>query len=174
MTLKIRKPSSWELPARVNRWTGSSWVTNKALKRWDGSSWVVEWAAAPDVQAPGAPYSATHYTWFGTTASCSLRVDSDGDITRNGSFDIDNWVDDKSSLDGNDFEVIATKTSGDTPNGTLGSYLSLNQNRTWSFSVTNGTKSCQLQVTIRQKTDHSNSVTFNMTLTATSNSGPPQ
>jgi hypothetical protein len=51
-----------------------------------------------------------------------------------------------------DYEARATKVSGTTPSGTLGSWLALSSDRTWSLTTTAGNASCVLTIEIRNAT----------------------
>lgn len=85
--------------------------------------------------------------------SARYQLDADGDITQItlalGTVDIGDWIIPKSAAGGN-YEVRATLQSGDTPIGTLGSWLSLGTNRGWTLSQSGvGTKTCDLLIEIR-------------------------
>jgi hypothetical protein len=84
-----------------------------------------------------------------STVSATYSVRSDGTVQTNGSF-FENWISDPASA-GN-YEVQAVLSSGDTPSGTLGSYLALTSNRTWTLTnpISGTTKACVLTVTIRK------------------------
>lgn len=72
---------------------------------------------------------------------------------------IGNWV--NPSTKAADWEIRAVLDSGDTPTGTLGTWLSLSSNREWSFSVSSPESlSCVLTFEFRRVGDTSAEVTI--------------
>lgn len=73
-------------------------------------------------------------------AFVSITFESDGDIITEsflGTVDEGDWVNPKSAAPGS-YEIRATLVDGDTPVGTLGSWLALTSSRTWSLNKTGG------------------------------------
>ena len=87
-------------------------------------------------------------------ALASISFESDGDIITVGDLgtvDEGDWINPKASAPGS-YEIRATLVSGDTPSGTLGSWLALTSNRTWTNNKPGGlpgVRSCQLTIEIR-------------------------
>jgi hypothetical protein len=84
----------------------------------------------------------------------TYTLESDGDVMSNsttfGAVDEGDWVTPKSSAPGT-YEARATLVSGDTPTGTLGTWLALTSNRSWSLTqATTGTKEAVLTIEIRK------------------------
>lgn len=89
---------------------------------------------------------------FGAPATASITFESDGDIITVGSFTVDagDWISPKSAAPGS-YEIRATLNSGDTPTGTLGSWLALSSNRTWTLTKPGtllGIRECELTIEI--------------------------
>jgi hypothetical protein len=91
----------------------------------------------------------------GDNAFVSITFESDGDIISNSqlgaNLDEGDWVNPKSAAPGS-YEIRATLVSGDTPVGTLGSWLALTSNRTWSLTKLSGvagSRQSELTVEIR-------------------------
>lgn len=98
----------------------------------------------------GASYNVDDLT-TGSAASASFSLESDGDIITalsSGSTDQGDWLNPKSAAPGA-YEARATLDSGDTPSGTLGSWVALSSTRTWGLSqVGIGAKSCVLTIEV--------------------------
>jgi hypothetical protein len=101
-----------------------------------------------------ASYSVFANNTVPLNASASIEFQSDGDIITVGdlgSVDEGDWISPKASAPGS-YEIRATLVSGDTPSGTLGSWLALTSNRTWTNNkpgAAPGVRSCQLTIEIR-------------------------
>lgn len=81
-------------------------------------------------------YSVVHTTSTPDAAFVRIVFESDGDIITEGALgtvDEGDWVSPKSAAPGS-YEIRATLVDGDTPVGTLGSWLALTSNRTWSLT----------------------------------------
>jgi len=82
----------------------------------------------------------------------SYSLQSDGDIetvSGVGTLNLVDWITPVSKAPGA-YEVRATLSLGDTPTGTLGSWVALSSTRTWSLTQTGpGVKSCELFIEIR-------------------------
>jgi len=86
---------------------------------------------------------------FGSQALAEYRVLSNGQVTGSYGF-IENWITPTSAAPGS-YVVRATLISGDTPSGTLGTWLSLSSNQVWSVITSPfvpDEKSCQLLIEI--------------------------
>lgn len=97
---------------------------------------------------------------FGTSSPVDayLTFATNGVITLTNDPD-QNWYTPTTTGIGSSYSIRATLDSGDTPSGTLGSWLTLNTNRTWSFSVSTPPiveiKSCSLTIEIALTSDTS-------------------
>lgn len=102
---------------------------------------------------------AASYSVFATNntpnnALASISFESDGDIVTvgdSGTVDEGDWINPKASAPGS-YEIRATLVSGDTPAGTLGSWLALSTTRTWTnnkLGAAPGVRECQLTIEIR-------------------------
>ena len=85
-------------------------------------------------------------------ATCDLTLSPNGtatgDADTSGSFN-ENWHEDAPDGDPTGFTVRVNLISGDTPDGTLGSAISVDQVRTWQLLATSGEdKSCALDVIV--------------------------
>jgi hypothetical protein len=92
------------------------------------------------------------FQFFPSQALAEYQLQNDGDIVRtvsNGQADIGDWLSPKSNF--GLYEARATLLSGDTPSGTLNTWLPLSGTRAWSVFETeeNGQKSCDLLIEIR-------------------------
>jgi hypothetical protein len=106
----------------------------------------------------------------GGTATATYQVDSNGKIYKNSVF-FENWISD-AALAG-DYQVRATLSSGDTPSGTLGSWLALTSDRYWDLinaAQDDSTLSCALIVEIRDAATSTVRATATITISATSRS----
>jgi len=111
-------------------------------------------------------YNASHTTITPTPASASWTLESDGDIAKTGAGagDIGDWIAPKGAAPGS-YECRATLNSGDTPSGTLGSWLALTSNRTWSHTTSGpGVLTCELLIEIRLGTTVLDSTTVTITV----------
>jgi hypothetical protein len=61
------------------------------------------------------------------------------------------WITPQAGMD--QYEVRATLLGGNTPTGTLGTWLSLDVNRQWSLNNINYDRECDLLIEIRRKSD---------------------
>lgn len=101
-----------------------------------------------------ASYSVNANNTVPLNASASISFESDGDIMTVGDLgtvDEGDWISPKASAPGS-YEIRATLVSGDTPGGTLGSWLALTSNRTWTLNkpgAAPGSLQCQLTIEIR-------------------------
>ena len=86
----------------------------------------------------------------GNTAGVIFKNDGFYSVYRHG-VPIDNayWLDPPVNM--GDYEVYATVLSGDTPTGTIGSWVALDTSQEWSHqnSTPSTTLTCQLQIEIR-------------------------
>jgi hypothetical protein len=103
--------------------------------------------------------------------TASYSVNNDGSVTKNavGTF-IENWISTPAQAD--NYDVMATKSSGTTPSGTLGSWLALSSDRSWSLTNNaqdGSTISCVLTVQIRLRSSGAVKDTATITISATSN-----
>lgn len=112
----------------------------------------------------------------GTGATALYGVDADGTVIENtvdqtSTMFFENWISDAAAA-GN-YDVMATLASGTTPTGTLGSWLALSADHSWSISVsppgfTGGAHvSCVLTVKIRERASGTVKATATITMTAT-------
>lgn len=101
-------------------------------------------------------------------ADNGVRIATDGDVDERDAVstytDRGDWL--LAGGTASDYEVQATLSSGDTPTGTLGSYLALSTNREWYLDTNGGFETCVLAITIRRIANTSDSISFNVTLTA--------
>jgi hypothetical protein len=86
--------------------------------------------------------------------TATYTLESDGDVMSDssifGSVDEGDWVTPKASAPGT-YEARATLDSGDTPTGTLNTWLALTSNRAWSLTqATAGSKQAILTIEIRK------------------------
>jgi hypothetical protein len=100
-----------------------------------------------------AAYGVFNTTGTPDASIVSISFESDGDIITNGFSIVDagDWISPKSAAPGS-YEIRATLNSGDTPVGTLGSWLALTSTRTWSLTKPGniaGFRECELTVEIR-------------------------
>ena len=111
---------------------------------------------------------------FGT-ATATLTAESDGEVSGVGSTGLttpDWWSAAPDVGVGADYEIRATLLSGTTPtSGTLGTWLSLSSNRSWSMvRSTDGTSSCSLTIEIRDTATSTVQGTATWSLSATKSS----
>jgi hypothetical protein len=90
----------------------------------------------------------------GGSQTATYTLESDGDVMSNstafGPVDEGDWVTPKTSAPGT-YEARATLDSGDTPTGTLGTWLALTSNRAWTLTqIATGSKEASLTVEIRK------------------------
>ena len=86
--------------------------------------------------------------------TATYTLESDGDVMSDSSIfgpvDEGDWITPKANAP-SDYEARATLDSGDTPTGTLGSWLALTSNRAWSLTQsTVGNKQAILTIEIRK------------------------
>jgi hypothetical protein len=128
-------------------------------------------------QAAGLATPTVSFTPSGTqtasasgtsSASATFTLQADGDYSINAVGDSGDWVNSKDNLDGNDFEVRATKVSGDNLDSGIGTWFSLNNNIIYelSNSTVNTTKTGTYDIQIREKADTSNTATIRVVFTA--------
>jgi hypothetical protein len=96
--------------------------------------------------------SITKVKTDGTSASASFTFKTDRTVINQDGGTVDSsWLDTGNSP--SDYQIRVTKASGDTPGGSsLGTWLSLSSNRTWSLfdgAGVAGTKTCKLTIEIR-------------------------
>lgn len=113
----------------------------------------------------GGSYTVGNNTIDPDPCTASVTVNQSGVLQFSGTTD----PGDKDWLlggDPTDYEVRATNISGTVDSGTVGSYLDLNvSSRTWSETLAStGTETCTIELTIRNKTFTSQSITFQVTL----------
>jgi hypothetical protein len=98
--------------------------------------------------------SATDFEVSPTTAVASLTMQSDGGVSGQGQTVSvsDWWTAAPDTGIGADYQVLATVSSGDTPSGSLGSYVSLSTARSWALTSSGGVKQCELDMSIRDAT----------------------
>jgi hypothetical protein len=102
------------------------------------------------------------------TATAIYAVNADGTVSKNGSF-FENWISSPSKAA--NYDVLATVSSGPSPTGTIGSWLQLNANRSWSLTNAgrdDSTLSCDLLIQIRERSTGTVKVSATVTLSATS------
>lgn len=61
------------------------------------------------------------------------------------------WINPQSGMD--EYEVRATVATGDTPPGTIGSWLSLASTHTWGWTNQTAERKCNLTIEIRRASD---------------------
>lgn len=88
----------------------------------------------------------------GVTATATFTLETDGDIMSTtvtaGSVDLGDWLSNKAAAPG-PFQARATLSVGDTPSGTLGSWVNLSTSPAWGLTqVAVGAKSCILTVEV--------------------------
>ena len=86
--------------------------------------------------------------------TATYTLESDGDVMSDSSIfgpvDEGDWVTPKASAPGT-YEARATLDSGDTPTGTLNTWLALTSNRAWSLTQsTVGSQQAELTIEIRK------------------------
>lgn len=99
------------------------------------------------------------------TATATYSVHLDGTVKNHVPTSLEIWL-----LQGvnSDYEVRATLASGDTPSGTLATWLLLSTTRSWSLTQSvAGTKTCNLTIEIRRVSDSVVLDTATATITAT-------
>lgn len=106
---------------------------------------------------------------FGSTATCTLRLTTAGDIiessTGSGTNDRGDWF--VSGATSADYQVLVTVAAGSLDSGVTGSYQTMSANREWSISQTTiGSKFATLTVRIRRIADTSDLVEFTVGLSA--------
>lgn len=89
----------------------------------------------------GVSITAQTFARVGTGSSSttgSYTLDSDGNVYKHGPALLETWL---VSGAAGDYEVMATLQSGSSPTaGTMGSWLALSSDRTWSLTVGAGTE----------------------------------
>lgn len=114
--------------------------------------------------------SLSRATFNGLTATVGYRIDSDGGVysVKGTAVLLETWL--LSGLN-SDYEVRATLVSGDTPSGTLGSWLACSTDRTWSLAAVDEELFCSLSIQIRDAAAP-NTVRATCTVDITSSSTP--
>jgi hypothetical protein len=107
-------------------------------------------------------------TGFGTV-TISYTLDNDGKVYSQANTDprvfIEQWL--QTGGTASNYEAQATLVTGDTPTGTLGSYLTLGNDEFWSLSATAGhTKQCDISVSIRDVATQTVRTTATITMIA--------
>lgn len=105
------------------------------------------------------------------TAGVSLNGNGSLSIYYNGSpIVVGYWITPQTNM--SDYEVRATLSSGNTPTGTLGSWLSLGTTKSWTLQSSSGALSSVILLEIRWTGDNSVQDSATYTLNA-SDSAPP-
>tara|TARA_R100001129_G_scaffold185707_2_gene174809 strand:- start:142 stop:699 length:558 start_codon:yes stop_codon:yes gene_type:complete len=108
---------------------------------------------------------------------CTFTVFDDGGLRANstqlGATDT-NWVQSGTPI-GTNYEVRATRTSGDVPTGAaLGTWITLDSDKIWTLVASNSSsKFCTLIVEIREIGNNSNIDSLTVTMDSTSTGGNP-
>jgi hypothetical protein len=109
-------------------------------------------------------------TTDGSAATASFTIRTDRTVQNHAGTTIDSaWL--ASGYSASDYSVRVTVNSGTTPTGTIGSWLALTSNRTWSLTDAagaSGTKTCSLKVEIKENASGTILDTATYTLTADS------
>jgi hypothetical protein len=119
--------------------------------------------------------SASKVTTDGSTATASFTFRTDRKVVDQDGSSLDtSWI--SSGYNLGDYSIRVTVNSGTTPTGTIGSWLALSSNRTWSLSQSSGasgTKTCSLKVEIKENASGTILDTATYTLTADSQAATP-
>lgn len=127
----------------VHAHDGTAWRKAKEIHAHDGTAWRKVFVGF----TPADAISDVVVYEFLSTAVAQLAVNTDGTCGAG------TWGTPTTTGIGSSYYVKVDLVSGDTPTGTLGSYLALSSARTWNLtaSTTPGntqTKSCTLNVSI--------------------------
>lgn len=135
----------------------------------DGGTWRLAFSASGGLETVG-DFSAGDSKREPLTATAGFRVLRNGTVERYifGSWTYqDDWSSSPAADVGDGFEVAISLNSGVIPSGPSG-YNALTTTRTWTLSQSVvGTVTSNVDVTIRQIGNASNSTTFTVTLSAT-------
>jgi len=105
------------------------------------------------------------------TAGVSLNGNGSLSIYYNGSpIVVGDWITPQTNM--SDYEVRATLSSGDTPDGTLGSWLSLATTKSWTLQSSSGALSSDILLEVRWTGDNSVQDSATYTLNATDAAAP--
>lgn len=146
--LHFRDGSAWRKAKEVHFHDGSVWRKAKEVWVHDGTAWRKSFTAAQVVTADWAGLTFEQTTVSPTVSISYAEFQTNGQVF-NADGLVGKWHDPVTGSIGSSYWIRATKTSGDLPDGTLGTWLSLATARAWSFTrSTVGTSSCELSVQI--------------------------
>ena len=169
MSLHRRLSSSNVAVASVKRRLGGAWVNVQEIKRRVSGSWVTVWSALAFKLSNRSVFSNN----FGATATATVTFYNDGRFAYQEAPSAqvvvaDEWMTPRSTTEAAKYQIRATRLSGGTPSGTLGSWLALSSSRSWSISrAASGTAETVLRFEIRNATTLAVVATADITLTAT-------
>lgn len=134
---------TWRKMKEVHYNDGGTWRKAKEIWYNDGGTWRKVFSGF----TPADAISDVVVYEFLASAVAQLAVNTDGTCGAG------SWGTPTTTGIGSNYYVKVDLVSGDTPTGTLGSYLALSSARTWNLSVSTtpgntATKSCTLNVSI--------------------------
>jgi hypothetical protein len=124
---------------------------------------------SPDLSFAFAGQGASDLAAFGAgpaVASISFLRTGLLDGSGNISYPTGAWIVPADATIGDDYEIEFSLVLGDTPTGTLDTWLALTSTRTITLSASSGEKASTIRVRIRQASDSEIVATGNMTLSA--------
>lgn len=153
MTLHVNDGGTWRTIQGVYVNDGGTWREIQEIYVNDAGTWRSVYQGITigltDVLVQDDPFDPSD-------AFAAYELQPDGDIqtyTGVSNADFGDWITPKSSASGA-FACRATLQSGNTPSGTLNTWLTLDNFRSWSLTrTTAGTNSCQLLIEIRRESD---------------------
>jgi hypothetical protein len=154
--LKVRSGGAWTYLYTPKHRQSAAWQLDIGeIKRRESGIWVTYWPpGAGGGQSTVVSFNGGSIIAFSlTTATAGVTFRDDGTVVqdKNGNTSVlENWAAPTQSGLGSSYEVRATLQSGTTPSGTLGTWLSISTNPTWSLTATSGTaKNCDLLIEVR-------------------------
>jgi hypothetical protein len=161
MTIYEKVSGAWKAHADNKVKVGGAWkdVSNTFIKV--GGVWKTVWTAfTPEVAlsgTSGSPKVDTDTEPSPTTATAGWQFKSDGTLIKysGASYTADEWWTGGGAPD-QTYYIRATYNAGDANDtGTLGSWLALSANKTWTWTQSAGTKSGSLKIEIAGNSDGS-------------------
>lgn len=162
---KAKHSGTWKTGEPWAKHSGT-WKAVQEIWRKESGSWVRIWQDF-DADLSGLPASLRHIDISPNVAEVSLSIRANGtwNASANASYSGTWMVRGVNS----DFQVRVTKTSGTaTPSGTLGSWLSLTSDRSWTLQkYGTGSSTCTILVEIRSSSTSEVLTSKSITLEAT-------
>ena len=163
MTFAIKKSGAWATPATMKRKAAGSWVDIATVKAKKAGSWVQVWPMVAITNQSVSRVASTSLTATYTLNTSGIVQKTEGGSTTT----LETWL--QAGAAG-DYEVRATKLSGDSPTGSaLATWLPLSSTQAWTLTdaVNDGIPlTCTLTVEIRDTATSTVQDTASITITS--------